>query len=79
MSHTTRRPAALCQVLGVAAMKPAAALLAEALKMLHKREKDLLSTEMEEPSDGWLRYIIENDYVYRHACQEAMQVLLRFS
>ena len=64
----------LRQVMGVAAMRPAAFLLAEALDRMHWREKDLLMTELDEPHDGWLRYVVETDHVYKEACVEAMQV-----
>lgn len=71
---TLRTHVSVRQVLGVAAMRPAAALLVEALGRMQWRERELLLTELDEPHDGWLRYIIENDHVYKEACTEAMQV-----
>ncbi|KAL8270070.1 hypothetical protein Esti_006020 [Eimeria stiedai] len=73
--HLKRRRQVMYEVLGVAAMKPAAALLAEALERMQLKERDLLQTELDEPHDGWLRFLIESDYAYKDACTDALQAL----
>ncbi|OEH80172.1 hypothetical protein cyc_00253 [Cyclospora cayetanensis] len=62
------------RVMGLTAMKPAAVLLAEAFSRMQARERDLLATEMDEPHDGWLQYIVEEDHEYKEASVEAMHV-----
>ncbi|KAL8456013.1 hypothetical protein Emag_000142 [Eimeria magna] len=71
--HLRRRRQVMYEVLGVAAMKPAAALLAEALERMQLKERDLLRTELDEPHDGWLRFLVESDYSYKDACTDALQ------
>ncbi|XP_026194155.1 uncharacterized protein LOC113147529 [Cyclospora cayetanensis] len=68
------KPPWCCQVMGLTAMKPAAVLLAEAFSRMQARERDLLATEMDEPHDGWLQYIVEEDHEYKEASVEAMHV-----
>ncbi|KAL8432819.1 hypothetical protein ACSSS7_004319 [Eimeria intestinalis] len=75
--HLKRRRQVMYEVLGVAAMKPAAAMLAEALERMQLKERDLLQTELDEPHDGWLRFLIESDYAYKDACTDALQLRVR--
>ncbi|KAL8442647.1 hypothetical protein Emed_007229 [Eimeria media] len=73
--HLKRRRQVMYEVLGVAAMKPAAALLAEALERMQLKERDLLQTELDEPHEGWLRFLVESDHAYKDACTDALQAL----
>ncbi|KAL8424809.1 hypothetical protein Efla_005392 [Eimeria flavescens] len=74
-NYLRRRRQVMYEVLGVAAMRPAAASLEEALSSMQRRERDLLQTELDEPHEGWLRYLVDSDYAYQAACTEASQAL----